>query len=456
MRKSLIIAGIVALFLLFSVPLSINNTAFAQPQGCDPGQEILPDPPGGHHGPSFLEGLTDEQKEAVREKISEMRNQGASREEIHTAVAEMFKGYGIEVPADSAGPHGRGGFGPGPGGFWGDLTKEQREAVEAKIKEMKNQGSTREEIHTAVAEMLKGYGIEVPADSAGPHGRGGFGPGPGGFWKDLTKEQRESVQEKIKEMRSQNASREEIHSAVAEMLKGYGIEVPEDSVGPHGHDCFGPPPGGFWGDLTKEQREAVKEKIKEMKNQGSTREEIHTAVAEMLKGYGIEVPKDWRGSIGFGQRHDGWGANLTDEQREAVREKIKEMRSQGASREEIHAAVAEMIKGYGEESPGNSESQSSETTPAESHIMAESYPNPFNPETQIDYTLSVSEKVRIQIYNITGQLIRTFDQGYQPAGSYSLRWDGRNENGDPAASGVYLYRIEAGPYTLTNRMVLLK
>jgi DNA-binding transcriptional regulator YhcF (GntR family) len=321
-----------------------------------------------------------------------MRSQNASREEIHAAVAEMLKGYGIEMPADSVGPHGRGGFGPGPGGFWKDLTKEQREAVEAKIKEMKNQGSTREEIHTAVAEMLKGYGIEVPADSVGLHGRGGFGPGPGGFWKDLTKEQREAVQEKIKEMRSQ----------------------------------------------------------------GAKEEEIRAAMVEMLKGYGIEVPKDWHGPIGFGQRRDDWGANLTTEQREAVREKIKEMRSQGASREEIHAAVDEMIKGYGVESPGNSKSQSSETVPAESHIIAGSYPNPFNPETQIDYTLSVSEKVGIQIYNITGQLIRTFDQGYQQAGSYSLRWDGRNENGDPAASGVYLYRIEAGPYSLTNRMVLLK
>jgi DNA-binding transcriptional regulator YhcF (GntR family) len=437
MKKSLIIAGIMALLLLVSVLVGTSDVVLAQGHR------------GGHDGKGFWANLTEEQREAVQEKREEMRSQGATREEIHAAVTEMLNGYGIEVPEDSAGPHGPGCFGPGPGGFWKDLTEEQSEAVREKIKEMRSQGSTREEIHTLVSEMLKGYGIEVPEDSAGPHDRGGFGPGPGGFWKDLTKEQREAVREKIKEMRSQGSTREEIHTLVSEMLKGYGIEVPRDWKGPHG-------PIGFGANLTDEQREAIREKIREMKSQGAKREEIRTAVAEMLKGYGIEVPKDWRGPIGFGQRHDGWGANLTDEQREAVREKIKEMRSQGASREEIHAAVAEMIKGYGEESPGNSESQSSETTPAESHIMAESYPNPFNPETQIDYTLSVSEKVQIQIYNITGQLIRTFDQGYQPAGSYSLRWDGRNENGDPAASGVYLYRIEAGPYTLTNRMVLLK
>ncbi|MCK4417978.1 MAG: T9SS type A sorting domain-containing protein, partial [Candidatus Latescibacteria bacterium] len=255
---------------------------------------------------------------------------------------------------------------------------------------------TREEIHTAVAEMLKGYGIEVPEDWPGPHGRRGFGPGPGGFFEDLTKEQRESIHEKIKEMRDQDATREEIHTAVAEMLKGYGIEVPEDWPGPHGRGGFGPGPGGFFEDLTKEQREAIHEKIKEMRDQSATREEIRAAIDQMLEGFGIGLSED-------------------------------------------------------------SESVFPDMKPVEeSHIVAQSYPNPFNPETQIAYTLSVSEKVRIQIYNVTGQLIRTYDLGYQPAGSYSVHWDGRNENGDPAASGVYLYCIEAGPYEVTNRMVLLK
>ncbi len=457
MRKSLIIAGIVALFLLVSVPLSINNSAFAQPQGCDPGQEILPDPPGGHHGPSFLEGLTDEQKEAVREKISEMRKQDATPEEIHDAIAEMLKGYGIDVPEDWEGPHGPGGFGPGPGGFWEDLTKEQRETVRDKIKEMRSQGSTREEIHATVAEMLKGYGIEVPEDSGGPHGPGCFGPPPGGFMEKLTKEQREAVQDKIKEMRSQGAKREEIHAAVAEMLKGYGIEVPEDWAGPHDRGGFGPGPGGFWKDLPKEQREAVREKIKEMRSQGTKEEEIRAAVVEMLKGYGIEVPKDWHGPIGFGHRGDGWGANLTDEQREAVREKIKEMRSQGATREEIRAAVDEIIQGFGIKSPQESENVSSGTAPAVSNIIiAQSYPNPFNPETEISFTLPENSFVSLTIYNIQGQKVKRLVNEYQPAGTKRVVWDGRDEKGEGVASGIYFYRIEAGPNTVTNRMVLLK
>ena len=277
-----------------------------------------------------------------------------------------------------------------------------------------------------------------------------------GFWANLTEEQREAVQEKTKEMRSQDATREEIRTAVAELLQGYGIELPEKCRLLGGSEGLRHNRGGFMADLTDEQRQTLREKTKEMQSQGATREEIRAAKAEMLKGYGIEVSEDWHGPIGFGHGKVGFKANLTDEQKEAVRVKIKEMRSQGATRKEIRAKVAELLEGFGIESPGDSESSSSENASGEPLIQAQSYPNPFNPKTEIAYTLSVPENVRIQIYNVTGQLIRTFDVGYQQAGSYSVCWDGSNENGEPTASGVYLYRIEAGPYDVTNRMVLLK
>jgi len=353
---------------------------------------------------------------------------------VGTSGAVLAKGRGD-------GHHGK--------GIWTNLTEEQREAVQEKIKEMRSQDATREEIRAAKAEMLKGYGIELPENCRLPGGPKGLQSDRGGFMADLTDEQREAVRVKTKEMRSQDASREEIRAAKAEMLKGYGIELP-DNRGER---------RGFGDNLTNEQREAVRVKIKEMRSQGATREEIRAAKAEMLKGYGIELPEKCRllgGSEGLRHNRGGFMANLTDEQRQALREKTKEMRNQDASREEIRTAVAELLEGYGIELPENSESTSSETAPAELHIIAGSYPNPFNPETQIAYTLSVSENVRIQIYNVSGQLIRTYDLGYQPTGSYSVRWDGRNESGDITASGVYLYRIEAGPYEVTNRMVLLK
>ena len=445
MKKFSIIAGIMALVLLVSILVGTSDAVLAQGHR------------GGHHGKGFWSNLTKDQREAVQEKIEQMRSQGATREEIHAATAEMLKGYGLELPEHGRGPHDPGHF--GPGGFWCDLTFEQREAICEKIKEMRSQGATRKEIRDAVDEMLEGFGIEPPERRIGLHGPKGFGHGRRGFRADLTDEQRQALREKKEELRNQGANREEIRDAVAEMLKGYGIELPEKWREGHGFHPFGPGPGGFWCDLTDEQREAVHEKKKELRNQGATRKEIRDAVAEMLEGYGIELPEKWREGHGFhpfGPGPGGFWCDLTDEQREAVHEKIKEMRSQGATRKEIRDAVDEMLEGFGIESPGDSESTSLGDASAKPHIQAQSYPNPFNPETQIAYTLSVSEDVRIQIYNVGGQVIRTYDLGYQIPGSYSVRWDGCNENGEPAASGIYLYRIEAGPYDVTNRMVLLK
>lgn len=89
-------------------------------------------------------------------------------------------------------------------------------------------------------------------------------------------------------------------------------------------------------------------------------------------------------------------------------------------------------------------------------IRVSNHPNPANPETQINYTLQTGERVRVLIYNMKGQTIRTYEMGYQAPGSYNLLWDGRDVNGVQLASGIYFYRIEAGPQALTKRMVLLK
>ena len=272
-----------------------------------------------------------------------------------------------------------------------------------------------------------------------------------GFWADMTQEQREAVRDMIQEMRDQGATREEIRSAVAEMLEGYGIEVPENWPGPFG---FGHNRGGFWKDLNKEQRDAVHEKIKEMREEGATREEIRAAVAEMLEGYGIEVPEDWPGPFGPGP--GGFWHDLTCEQRKAIRETIREMRSQGATREEIRAAVNEMLEGYGIELPKDSEGSSSETAPSKSQIQTQNYPNPFNPQTEIAYTLPEDSKVKLTILNIQGQKVRVLVDEYQTAGTKKVTWDGCDENREKVASGVYFYQIEAGSYTVSNQMVLVK
>ena len=89
------------------------------------------------------------------------------------------------------------------------------------------------------------------------------------------------------------------------------------------------------------------------------------------------------------------------------------------------------------------------------------YPNPFNPETWIPYQLAAASSVRIRIYDSVGQRVRTLDLGRQLAGVYHTRnraayWDGRNEQGERVATGVYFYRLETGDFTATKRMVIVK
>ena len=89
------------------------------------------------------------------------------------------------------------------------------------------------------------------------------------------------------------------------------------------------------------------------------------------------------------------------------------------------------------------------------------YPNPFNPETWIPFSLSQASETTLRIYDIDGQVIRTLELGAREAGSYASReraayWDGRNDLGEKVASGVYFYELSADAYREIRRMVILK
>ena len=98
--------------------------------------------------------------------------------------------------------------------------------------------------------------------------------------------------------------------------------------------------------------------------------------------------------------------------------------------------------------------------PEETTLFA-NYPNPFNPETWIPYQLAEASEVQIHIYAINGTLVRTLDLGHQHAGIYQNRsraayWDGRNQVGEPVASGVYFYTLTADDFTATRKMLIAK
>ena len=98
--------------------------------------------------------------------------------------------------------------------------------------------------------------------------------------------------------------------------------------------------------------------------------------------------------------------------------------------------------------------------PKETSLLT-NYPNPFNPETWIPYQLSEPAEVTLHIYAVDGRLIRRLALGHQPAGMYQTRsravyWDGRNQLGEPVASGVYFYTLIADDFTATRKMLILK
>lgn len=84
------------------------------------------------------------------------------------------------------------------------------------------------------------------------------------------------------------------------------------------------------------------------------------------------------------------------------------------------------------------------------------FPNPFNPETTINYCVKDAAPVRIEIYNSKGQKVRTLVNEIQSTGWYNPIWNGKDDNGQPVSSGVYLYRMSAGTYHNTKKMILMQ
>ncbi|MCH7820268.1 MAG: T9SS type A sorting domain-containing protein, partial [Candidatus Marinimicrobia bacterium] len=83
--------------------------------------------------------------------------------------------------------------------------------------------------------------------------------------------------------------------------------------------------------------------------------------------------------------------------------------------------------------------------------LSQNYPNPFNPETVIEYALPQSGDVSLVVYNLNGEEVRRWDLQGQPAGIHSVSWDASS-----VASGIYLYRLVAGNFVETRKMVFIK
>ena len=91
-----------------------------------------------------------------------------------------------------------------------------------------------------------------------------------------------------------------------------------------------------------------------------------------------------------------------------------------------------------------------------SFALHANYPNPFNPDTRIAFSLDQPGSARLTVFNLLGQRIATLFDRTAPAGRHELLWDGTDERGQAVASGVYFYRLDVGDESRTRKMLLLR
>jgi len=92
----------------------------------------------------------------------------------------------------------------------------------------------------------------------------------------------------------------------------------------------------------------------------------------------------------------------------------------------------------------------------QAHTLHQNHPNPFNPETLIQFELGVRGRVMLAVFNMAGQKVATLVESEMEAGAHAAIWDGRDDDGNTRASGVYLYRLEVGSFVQTKKLVLIR
>ncbi len=97
-----------------------------------------------------------------------------------------------------------------------------------------------------------------------------------------------------------------------------------------------------------------------------------------------------------------------------------------------------------------------ETEELPSSFGVTAYPNPFNSSVSIVFDLPSSDEIELGVYNLAGQKVATLGRDTREAGTYTLKWNGRDDHGRELASGVYLYRLSAGERVETRKLLLLR
>jgi hypothetical protein len=97
-----------------------------------------------------------------------------------------------------------------------------------------------------------------------------------------------------------------------------------------------------------------------------------------------------------------------------------------------------------------------DTPVADNVVLHGNYPNPFNPETKISFSLTQDQEIELTVYNLKGQNVRTLYNGITSSGEQSIVWNGKDDDGKSVGSGLYFYKLKTKDKELTKKMLLLK
>jgi hypothetical protein len=93
---------------------------------------------------------------------------------------------------------------------------------------------------------------------------------------------------------------------------------------------------------------------------------------------------------------------------------------------------------------------------AVTYALDSNFPNPFNPETQIQFSLAEDTRVNLTVYDLLGKEVKTLINDIRSQGSHTVAWDGKDNAGKKVASGLYLYKLSAGTFAQTKKMMLTR
>ena len=104
----------------------------------------------------------------------------------------------------------------------------------------------------------------------------------------------------------------------------------------------------------------------------------------------------------------------------------------------------------------NIESVSMENSLISSFILHQNFPNPFNPSTTIQYSTDSHSNIKIVIFNVYGQKIKTLVDRYESSGNHTVTWNATDDNGNEVSSGIYIYQLSANGINTQKQMLLLR